>query len=316
VIGLSHVRKGKPNQDAIRWFPADDGLEPEGVPVAVAVADGHGETACVRSHLGARFAVQTAVDVLAKLATDERWLISPDVSALRQYAKQLLNRIVSDQWVAQVEAHHEQHPFSDDEIVLVKGAAAGDGSPLMSKQILKAYGCTLVAAVVSKSWLLAVQVGDGAIMAANASGETHLLIPPNEAHFGDETTSLCTVPADMQVVVRPLEGDVPVALMLCTDGYEKAFPTEYFRTKLLGEYVEYFRKRYGWREVYRDLPGILEDASARGSGDDATVGFIVNDGAEWAGFTGRGQELLLGETPSIEKGESHVTDTVNKDAVL
>ncbi|MFM7713741.1 MAG: protein phosphatase 2C domain-containing protein, partial [Microcystis sp.] len=51
VKGASHVRSGLPNQDAIRWFP-ESGI---GLPLILAVSDGHGSAKSFRSDRGSRF---------------------------------------------------------------------------------------------------------------------------------------------------------------------------------------------------------------------------------------------------------------------
>src|SRR5437016_2401525 len=60
VRGAAHKRVDLPNQDAIGWWP-DSG---EGMPVILAVSDGHGSAKYFRSHRGARLAVETALKVI------------------------------------------------------------------------------------------------------------------------------------------------------------------------------------------------------------------------------------------------------------
>jgi hypothetical protein len=281
VIGVTHTRKGLPNQDAVRWYPADDGFERTSMPTVLAVADGHGEAACVRSELGSQFAVDIAVEVLRQFALDEQLRGGGGLADVRQFAHRLISRSVSSKWLTRVSNHHAQYPFTPTELLLISG---GDKQcqPLEQKRIFKAYGTTLLAVLATDSYILGLQVGDGAILLVKSCGQSHLFIPPNPAHFANETTSLCSTPVDMAVEVQQLDGDSPVAAMLCTDGYQNAFEGEYFCNKLLSEYVEVFKKRHGWREIYRDLPPILEHASHKGSGDDATMGFIVSDHFERA----------------------------------
>lgn len=282
VIGVTHTRKGLPNQDAVRWYPADNGSERPGPPTVLAVADGHGEAGCVRSNFGSQFAVEIAVEVLRQFAIDDKLRGGGSVAEVREFAHRIISRAVSDKWLSRVSDHHAQSPFTPSEMQLISGGGDRQCLPPEQRRIFKAYGTTLLAVLATESYLLGLQVGDGAILLVNSGGQSHLFIPPHAAHFANETTSLCSTPVDMAVMVQPLDGDSPVAAMLCTDGYENAFEVDFFRNKLFGEYVEVFSKCHGWREIYRDLPVILEDASQRGSGDDATMGFIVSDHFERA----------------------------------
>src|SRR5437762_3460246 len=61
--GISHVRSGLRNQDAIKYS-----LSPAGDAAVLAVADGHGSALSFRSDLGSRFAVETAVELLEQFA--------------------------------------------------------------------------------------------------------------------------------------------------------------------------------------------------------------------------------------------------------
>jgi hypothetical protein len=276
VVGATHIQRGIPNQDAVHWFPADDGLDKTGLPTIIAVSDGHGEAACVRSHHGARFAVEIAVESLRDFARDDQFRGSRGFADLKQYAPKLLSRRISEQWTTRVLEHSQDVPFTATELLQMQGPNDGPSDGRETKKRLKAYGCTLLAALVTPSFLIGLQVGDGALVIAYQDGRSSLLIPPHESHFGNDTTSLCSVPVQMQVEVRSLEGDAPAFVMACTDGYEKAIDTTYFQNELIGEYLEYCRVRDGWRKVYGELPAILEHATTKGSGDDATAAFLVS----------------------------------------
>lgn len=280
VIGLSHISRGVGNQDAVHWYPADDGLDKTGLPAIIAVSDGHGESACVRSDRGARFAVEIAIDVLRQFASDIQFSGGNSVSDVKEFAPRLLKRQISERWTSRVLADSDREPFSTDELMRLTGIDDQLTNGMDKKKRLKAYGCTVLAVLATTSFLVALQVGDGAIVVAYSNGMSRSLIPPHEANFGNETTSLCSDPVDMAVAVHGLEANGPVVVMACTDGYEKAIDTEYFRETLLGEYVEYFRKRHGWREIYKDLPSMLEEATSKGSGDDTTVAFLVSSALE------------------------------------
>ena len=63
VQGTSHKRNHLPNQDAVKWFPGYPDVA-EGLPIILAVADGHGSAKSFRSHKGSEIAVETAIKVI------------------------------------------------------------------------------------------------------------------------------------------------------------------------------------------------------------------------------------------------------------
>src|SRR4051812_37341449 len=67
VRGAYHERRNLPNQDAVRWQPLDG----EGLPLVLAVSDGHGSTKHLRSEVGARLAVEVATDILWSIVSGE-----------------------------------------------------------------------------------------------------------------------------------------------------------------------------------------------------------------------------------------------------
>ena len=104
VQGSTHLRDQKPNQDAIRWYP-DKGC---GLPLIVAVADGHGSAKYFRSHFGAQLATGTAVDVLREFAEhlpeDEELMMVID----------RLPAAIERRWKQAVDDHLIENPFDED----------------------------------------------------------------------------------------------------------------------------------------------------------------------------------------------------------
>jgi protein phosphatase 2C-like protein len=97
VRGAAHLRRGKPNQDAIGWR-----LEPA---VTLAVADGHGSEESFRSATGAALAVEVALDVLAS---------NNDVEALPA--------LLVERWRAAVREDLERNPLPDRDEFLTYGS--------------------------------------------------------------------------------------------------------------------------------------------------------------------------------------------------
>jgi hypothetical protein len=178
-----------------------------------------------------------------------------------------------------VRQHFKQSPFVEDGNASSKslsGCADGlGGSPAENDSIFTAYGSTLIAALATPSFLVCLQIGDGVMLMARNSGVVEYPLPDDPNNFGTATTSLCDVDGQSRFRVRviPLASDCPKLLLLCTDGYEKAFLPEHLPV-LCAEYVPEFEQPRGWHRVASYLGQSLAEASRYGSGDDATAAFL------------------------------------------
>lgn len=274
VIGASHIRDGKDNQDALYVNPFS-AFSPPGAAV-VAVADGHGDAKCFRSKLGAKFAVQAAADSLFAV---EASFASDSSESERLAAVADLPRSILSRWRTAVRQHSEQSPFIDDDNASSKplsGCAVGlVRSSGENDSIYTAYGSTLIAAMATPSFLVCLQIGDGVMLMARRSGLVEHPLPDDPNNFGTATTSLCDAAGEDRFRVRviPHESDCPKLLLLCTDGYEKAFQPEHL-PELCADYVTEFDQPRGWQRVASYLGQSLTEASRYGSGDDATAAFL------------------------------------------
>jgi hypothetical protein len=272
VIGVTHERDGRPCQDYCGVHSSTPGA------FVAAIADGHGQAKSFRSQVGARIAVEVATEVLLGFARSEAGA-SDDAFRVRKDLAGHLPRVVAQTWRERVSEHVERDPFTLDELTLV-----GDRYPIAPDQrmspeacrvLWRAYGTTLLAVLVTGPYALALQIGDGLLMAAAASGGAFEVLDTDSLNFGTSTTSLSDEDAELRLRWRliPHEGDYPILYWLCTDGYEKAFRSADLPGVCL-EYRDAFRERDGWRVIQENLGEGLRQASARGTGDDATAAFL------------------------------------------
>jgi flagellum-specific peptidoglycan hydrolase FlgJ len=272
VEGASHKRSGLPNQDAILWKP-DDGKT---LPIILAISDGHGSEKSFRSHLGARTAVKVALEQLSPLA--EEGIDLANLSGIKRIAEERLPRAIADAWRAAVLAHHAQHPFHADEWARLqekKRDEAASARRAIEANPAIAYGATLLAVVVTESFILYLQLGDGDILAVPETGTITRPMAEDARLFANETTSLSSDSAwrDFRVSFQALAGPPPALIMVSTDGYANSFKDDANFLQAGYDYLNMIRDQ-GIERVERDLPAILEEASQRGSGDDITLGII------------------------------------------
>ena len=150
--GTKHERSKKPCQDY-----GDYKVFSDGQVIVGAVSDGMGSAR--HSEVGSKLAVRVVIEELE----NEDWMSRP---ANDRDAKTIFNKIIR-----QVKKVFERH-------------AEVEGYPV---QML---ACTLLAFVATPEWLIAMQVGDGFIVAQASDGNLQLLFKPDKGEFANETTSV------------------------------------------------------------------------------------------------------------------------------
>lgn len=270
-LGVSHVRQGLPNQDAIRFYVLPDGSP----PTIVALADGHGSANSFRSDVGARLAVETAVQVCQDFLEGIGDAVA---STVKNAAEQQVPPLILRAWRRRVTDHFAKNPFTEAELSRLTeqaGAAARDRAAVGDQPAL-AYGATLLAALLTDEFLICFQLGDGEILAvSDVTDEVSRLIPKDESLIANETSSLCQDDALKYVRFRfqLFQEHPPGLLLLSTDGYPNSFVTHDAFLKVGTDYLDLLRSE-GADAVQKNLPLWLDEASRQGSGDDITLGII------------------------------------------
>ncbi|HEX2035938.1 MAG TPA: PP2C family serine/threonine-protein phosphatase, partial [Chloroflexota bacterium] len=286
VRGASHVRRGLPNQDALRWWP-DEGTGP---PLVLAIADGHGSAKCFRSQIGARLAVDTAVEVAPTLLGGQDGMV--DLTAVEDVAQAILDR-----WQAAVEAHLAETPFSEGELSGLEAESGAGARQAVLHRPLLAYGATLAAVVVTEWFIFYLQLGDGDILTVSEDGVVSRPLPADERLFADQTTSLCTEGAwrDFRIGFQALADTwratagggapdaahgpgaapqaAPALILLSTDGYANSFRDETGFLQVGPDLLGLIRTE-GLGAVSQCLESWLGEASRLGSGDDITLAMV------------------------------------------
>jgi serine/threonine protein phosphatase PrpC len=261
VRGAAHERSGLPNQDAIHWLPAAGC----GLAVVLAVADGHGSARYPRSHCGARLAVETATRIIYDFLDSHAAV--QNLSLTKRTADEWLPGALVRAWLAAVEDDLHDNPLADEELrALASDAVAGT-----------AYGATMLAAAVSETFVLYLQLGDGDILTVSETGAVLRPLPRDDRLLGNETTSLCSNAAwrEFRLSFQPISKAPPALILLTTDGYPNSFRDESGFFKVGSDILEIVRNE-GLEKVDANLEGWLRDSTLAGSGDDVTLGLLLN----------------------------------------
>ncbi len=266
VQGSAHVRDSIPNQDAVAFEQADDGLWG-----AIAVADGHGHALAVRAGWGARLAVETALgaarDCWEALDGDSARFVGEQVAAK-------LPSAIATTWLGLVERHISVSPFTEPELIRSGHAESISTHPEL------AYGTTLLLCLAIADSMVTCQVGDGDFLAVRSNGEVMRLLPPDDRLIGTTTTSLASRSAEddfrsSHLDVRLEQIEVVVA---ATDGYVNSFRgDEGFATA--GRDLHALLHDAGPSAVEGSLANWLESTSTEGTGDDASMALLYDAAA-------------------------------------
>lgn len=285
VRGASHVRSGLPNQDAIRWFP-ESGI---GLPLILAVSDGHGSAKSFRSDRGSCFAVETAIKVIQEFFLSSQ---SSDInfSALKDAAQRLLPPRLVNEWRKAVnkdlglsendeEKLTNKPNFTDEEKQILVDKDGEAAWQAVENNYFLAYGATVLAVLVTEFFIVYIQLGDGDILEVDSKGNTTRPLERDPNLIANETTSLCMNKAwnEFQVHLeqypKGTPKQMPALILVSTDGYSNSFSTDEGFFKIGQDYRQMFKSNLT-EEVRQKLEGFLQETSEKGSGDDITLGMI------------------------------------------
>lgn len=270
VRGASHVRSSLPNQDAIAWYPESG----EGPPLIVAVSDGHGSPRNFRSDVGSKIAVAETTQIVHSLLVEGQ--LDPDrLSAIKRLAEERLPGELTRRWRDVVTRHLDEHPITPEELNLLEERRDARARRSIEKDPHLAYGATLLCVLVTGSYIVYLQLGDGDILTVAADGDVTRPIRRDARLIANETTSLCMHDAwrEVRVSFQTLFGPPPALILLSTDGYANSFVDDAAFRKVGSDILDILRTE-GAAVVEDNLSTWLADASQAGSGDDISMGIL------------------------------------------
>lgn len=262
-IGNMHIQKNLPCEDFSMSYEDDN------MAVAV-ISDGHGDKNCFRSGKGAQIACETAVELCRKFyETSESMVGEYGVSALENVLKGLEAEIVKV-WKQSVLKDFEENPFTDEEIETASEKM--QDIYRSGKKIEKAYGCTLILAVMTEKYWYGLQIGDGKCVSAYDEGVFVEPVPQDENCVANYSTSLCGENAEVDFM-HYYSDIMPKAVFVFSDGVEESFDRAGLYNCLYS--IDVWLEQ-GKTIALDSINNLLPKISEGGSGDDVSISAILS----------------------------------------
>lgn len=260
VIGKTHQRLEMPNQDAVLTEVISDDM------MVSVVADGHGSKKCIRSHTGAKFAVESAIITVKKNCED--FLDEGNLNT------KVLGRFLTEQLVAYwrqlVDEDLLINPIEEDLLELNDKEIAS-----LNKNPYVAYGSTLVMVLFIKEFVVCYQLGDGDILFVSKAKTVSRPFTQDERHIANSTTSLCLHKPEKEFKIKVFRdvNELLQMVILSTDGYSNSFSDETGFLQVGTDIYEIVETE-GFEILETQLKAWLEETTQNGSGDDTSVSII------------------------------------------
>lgn len=205
IRGVSHEKKGTPNQDA--WGCARFGSYAEGI----ALSDGHGGEDYQHSDFGAKAAVDSFLEIVSELSERHE-----DCDTIGRTLEGEGAILLKQRWLEKISRHEA---FVTE----------------------RSYGCTLLGALRTEEGFVLLQLGDGKVACVLEDQTVYYPFVRDSRFSFNETASLASPDAPFEMSVRVLTGDLkPIAVVLASDGVENAFPYDPYDDA--GFYLELLRQ--------------------------------------------------------------------------
>jgi len=277
VIGASHIRKNKENQDSYLPHPGTS-LDGKEIPSIIAVSDGHGGNKYIRSASGSKQAVALAAQI-ARDYTEFPLSSTMKKSDLGDTIRHIKIRCHLS-WQKFVDDHYNGNPFTEAEQYFLKeNCSLKDYTSVMNNHRL-AYGCTFLCAIAYEDVVLVLQLGDGDILGLYPNDKVRELIPADSRNFGNETMSLCSLKEADTIAHEVLIGDeIPGLITLTTDGIRNSYNDQTSDIKAFYNIPtvlknELQKNKFDECVVKSSIDNWLKKVTSDGAGDDVTIGIL------------------------------------------
>lgn len=264
VIGASHIKSGTVCQDCSQSCEKTECR-------LVVVCDGHGGADYCRSDRGSKLAAVAFMDCMENPDLIAALSAAATEKQRKSRIEQLIKSIIA-RWNSLVEQDMRQHPFDEDELSGVSEKARRRYEA--GERLQAAYGTTLIGAVLAEDFWLGLQIGDGKCVVVSENGEFTQPIPWDEECFLNVTTSLCDENAAKEFRFC-FSRTLPAAVFIGSDGIDDCFAGD----ERLYDFYRVTLRSFAQTDeetTIAQLKEYLPTLSEKGSGDDMSVGILVN----------------------------------------
>jgi serine/threonine protein phosphatase PrpC len=269
--GASHIRTGKPCEDAYALWSGSAGAVP---CIAVAVADGHGDDRHDQSRTGSALAVEAAITELvgfhrmyAEGIPTQRFRADFRTDFPRRITRRWRDLVLLDAEVRALPPKNDQPDRSRQDVLFTR------------------YGTTLLTALIARDSIVVGQVGDGDILMVRPDGAIEFPLTRDTTLTGNETRSLSSADAHLLWRTATFDRGDGGVLIAATDGVSDSFDgseSEEFRV-FIRSLVERIHT-FGMQSVAGAMSSWLDRYSSIASGDDMTLVYIcVNPEGNYSG---------------------------------
>lgn len=273
IRGSSHIKNGIPNQDSIKYNFLEDINA-----YILSVADGHGSSKYFRSDKGSKLATCVANGVVKKILNNNKDLIDYPYSQLKDLFEEKIPKEIIQQWKNSVKSHFSANPFLDEELEKLKLKESEKAISEINNNPIIPYGSTLLVLVITETLIVSMQIGDGDMLFVY-NNNVHSVFKKDDSFLGNVTPSLSSNNPlkDFNVSIeKNISGEGPSLYMLTTDGYPNSFVNQENFFKVAVDFLNII-KTEGVSEVEKNIESWLTEASAKGSGDDITIGLLYRE---------------------------------------
>ena len=270
VQGASHKKKNKICQDASTCGEVE--IEGKKAYFSV-VCDGHGGNDYMRSNIGSELGVKVASEYIVKfIQKATKNMLNND----QHYGRQLryLSEMILKNWREAVKKHLDENPFTEEEFLNISEKAKKRYTMLEQERFYSAYGTTMIAVGYTEDYAFALHLGDGKCISVDKEGNFEQLVPWDENCFLNATTSMCDSDAINEFRCHYFK-EPPAVIFIASDGVDDCFANNekmyhFYKTLLFSISKE------GFDDSVKELEEYLPRMSAKGSGDDISIGAIID----------------------------------------
>ncbi|GHU52450.1 hypothetical protein AGMMS49975_08240 [Clostridia bacterium] len=267
--GASHLKINKICQDSSCSLD-----EPNGKYAIAAVSDGHGGDKYFRSDKGSRNAVEIARTAAAFCMETQVFIDTMSSSDNANGKEKVLSDLEASIvriWGSAIENKLKEYPITEDEISGFDEDVKLKFRDDKSDYKFRAYGATLIVAVVCEDFWFGFQIGDGTFV-VKQNGEYSQPIEIDEKCVGTNTTSICNSNA-IKYFHHAWGLGVPEAVFIATDGVDESFATENGLYKFYDNIIK--NSCEDWEDNLSELENYLPELSKKGSRDDVSISGII-----------------------------------------